>query len=157
MAEVLAFQQRAIEAENEVIAAVKSDTLKWVQHEFGWWYSYTHKSDEHEEYALVAPSVPPGILIHETVYSLDGHVLLVDAVREFDNAQASPAVSGEEPLAYSLMLGELVPADTVLMLVPWPLAYGRKGSGQVPPYTNIRVLLTLHTSPYCEVKVEDGL
>lgn len=145
IAEVFAYQRLAIQAENDVIATVKADTCSWVQHEFGWWYRYTHKSDEHEEFVSLAPVKEVNCPIRETVYTLDGSRLIVDAIRMFDSPEVTPARNGEEPFAYRLMLRELVPDDTVIMLIPWTLAYGQSGSLHVPPYTSIRVQLTLQT------------
>ena len=148
IAEIQAYQRRSMQAEYDVMAMVKADSVhRWTQHEFGWWYAYTHRSENHEDiisYALVKEVEYP---IHETIYTLDGSRMIVDAIREYDNAETSPAMNGEEPFAYQMMLREIVPDDTVMLLIPWMLAYGRYGSDQVQPYTNILVRLTLHTEP----------
>ena len=151
--EIFAYQQKAALAENELIAVVKADTLPWVQHEFGWWYRYIHRSDEHIEYSLCPPPKDLQGIIRETVYNLQGDRLMVDAIREFDNLETSTSANCEEPIAYQLMLKELVPTDTVMMLIPWMLAYGQSGNAYVPPFTNIRVQLTWHTAPYDDVEL----
>ena len=46
--EIYALQRKALEAENAVMAVVKSDSShRWVQHEHGWWYCYTSMSEDH--------------------------------------------------------------------------------------------------------------
>lgn len=148
IAEIEAYQRRAMQAEDEVMAMVKAESgTRWTQHEFGWWYAYTHRSPEHEDIISYATVKEVEYPIRETIYTLDGSRMIVDAIREYDNAETSPAMNGEEPFAYQMMLRELVPDDTVMLLIPWMLAYGPYGSDQVPPYSNIRVRLTLHTEP----------
>ena len=152
--DILTAQQRAAQAENELIAYVKTSPDQWVQHEFGWWYRYTHKSEQHTESAGLPHAIDTCCLIHEKVYSLDG-TFLVDAVREFDSNATG---SRTEPFAYRMMLSELTPEDTVVMLMPWTVAYSKRGRDHVPPYTNIRVLLTLHTEPFTDVPIiEDSI
>ena len=88
------------------------------------------------------------------VYALDG-TSLVDAVREFDSNATG---SRNEPFAYRMMLGELTPEDTVVMLAPWTVAYSKQGRGNIPPYTNICVTLTIHTTPFIDVPIiEDSI
>ena len=153
--QIYAFQLEVLNSEDEVLATVKSDTVGWVQHDCGWWYRYTHRSEKHVDYYAMAPPKDLSGLIRESVYSLDGKTLLVDAIREFDNIESSPSADGEEPYAYRIMLREMFPKDTVVMLLPWSMAYGAKGRDYVAPYTNIRVLLTMHTSPYIDVETEN--
>ena len=146
--DIYALQRKSIEAENEVIAVIKADsTHRWAQHEFGWWYRYTHKSDEHIDYPNLAPGRDTCCLIHETVYDLNGR-FIIDAIREFD-----PSVG--EPFSYELMLREMVDEDTVIMLVPWNFAYGTNGNSFVRPYTNIRTRLTRHSSPYIDIELTE--
>ena len=135
-----------MEAENVVITFVKNDTHQWVQHEFGWWYRYTHLSEEHPvSYGL--PTIKDTCcVIHECVYSLDGRQL-VDAIREF-NSRDSVNEECKEPMAYRMMLSEMTATDTVILLIPWTFGYGQQGSGRVPPYTNLYVRLNIHSSPY---------
>ena len=137
LAEIYAAQQKAIDAENEVLAYVKADNADWVQHELGWWYRYTHKSDEHVEYNLLPPEDTLQHMIHEVVCDLRG-TLLVDAIRGYKESDA-------EPLAYCIMVRELTPRDTVEMLLPWYVGYGPKGTEYVPAHTNLRVQLCLYT------------
>ena len=143
--EILALEHRAAIAERELIAVAKADsTHRWVHHEFGWWYTYTHRSDEHVEYTGYTALRDTCFLIHERVCTMDG-VLLVDAVRECCTPRRNDGE--DELLAYKFMLCEMVPEDTVELLVPWSKAYGAQGKGHVPPYTNLRIYLTLHTNP----------
>lgn len=137
LAEIYTAQQIAIDAENEVIAYVKADSAGWVQHEFGWWFRYTHKSDEHVEYSLLPPADTVPHTIHEVVCDLRG-TLLVDAIREYEERDA-------EPFAYCITMRELTPGDTIEMLLPWFTGYGAKGTEYVPAHTNLRVQLCLHT------------
>ena len=145
--EVLDYQKKAFEAENEVIAFVKVDsTNRWVQHEFGWWYRYTHMSDDHDDYGSFVLKLDTCYLIHEFVYDLSG-ALIVDAVRVFDaHREDGQTISENEPFAYQFTIPDLSPTDTVMMLVPWYLAYGAIGNTYIQPYANIRVLLALHTN-----------
>lgn len=151
--DIFAQQRKVEEAEKEVIAFVKSDTNRWVQHEFGWWYRYEHKGDGHMERKSFALPIDTCCLICERVYAMSG-VLLVDAVREFCTAKTA-ADEGHEPIAYRYMVSELVPEDTVSLIIPWPMGYGSHGYGFIPPYTSIRVQLSLHTTPYTDVNLED--
>lgn len=138
--DILADQRRTFESEDEIIRFVKADSNRWVQHEFGWWYRYAHKSDAHIDYDFVAPATDTCVVIHERVRTLDGK-LIVDAIREYDSS--STFSEQDEPFAYQIMLRELVPEDTVVMLVPWTSAYGKEGKGFVPPETNLCVELTI--------------
>lgn len=153
--DIYALHQKIVSAENEVIAVVKADSgQRWVQHEFGWWYRYTNQDYEYNDYAILLGR-DTCRLIHETVYALgstgregrEGGFLL-DAIREFD-----PSSGG--PFCYQIMLREMSPGDTVQMLIPWNLAYGASGNMFIPPYTNIRARLTIHTSPYADIELAE--
>lgn len=151
--EIEAYRQLAIKAENDVIRYVKADSGSWTQHEFGWWYRYHHRTDEHKEYSLLAPARAVTCPIHEVVSDLSG-TLIVDAIRTFEGDSAGGVnVSPIEPIAYDMMLRELLPGDTVDLIIPWHFAYGKNGGAHVPPYTNIRTRLALHTPPYNEVEI----
>ncbi|MBQ7530597.1 MAG: hypothetical protein IJT12_02700 [Paludibacteraceae bacterium] len=144
--DIVAIQQKAIEAENEVITVAKADSsLRWVQHQHGWWYCFTNQDYEYNDYLSLLNNRDTCRLIHETVYDLEGN-LIVDAVREFDS-------SADEPVSYIFMLREMLPGDTVVMLIPWTLAYGTNGNMFVRPYTSIRTQLTIHTSPYTDIEI----
>lgn len=156
LAEIFEFQRKAYKAENDVIAIVKADTgRQWVQYEFGWWYHYTHKSEEHDEDVFIYEVKKPDYPIHETVYTLDGSELIVDAIREFDVPEGERGFSDTEPFAYQIMLREMVPNDTAILLIPWTLAYGKEGNEHVPPYTSVRVQLTLHTDGGCDAEMTE--
>ena len=146
--DIFTIQRKAIEAENELVAIVKADsTHRWVQHEHGWWYRYPHKSDEHVELYSYYSKKDTCHLIRETVYSLEGDFLL-DAIREFNPHEG-------EPFSYQLMLREMVPGDTVIMLIPWNLGYGTNGNTFIRPFMNMRTQLTMHVSPYADVEVAE--
>jgi len=138
--EILADQRRVFESEDEIIRFVKADNNRWAQHEFGWWYRYSHKSDKHINYEFFAPAKDTCVVIHERARTLDGK-LIVDAIREFD--MGGTFSENDEPFAYQVMLRELVPEDTLVMLVQWVAAYGKEGKGFVPPETNLCVELTI--------------
>lgn len=142
--DIQALLRSAEEAENALITLVKNDTNRWTQHEFGWWYRYPHRSDAHEERRGLALAKDTCCLIHEQVYTIGGRLLL-DAIREC--CTSTERASENEPFSYRLMVGELMPDDTIMMLVPWPMAYGRQGTEHIPPLTNVRVQLCLH--PHC--------
>jgi len=149
--QILAMQQLTLEAETLVTNAVKADAEQWVQHEFGWWYRYTHRDSAHVNY--MHPPLPRDtcMLIHEWVYDLNGQLLL-DAIRYYDTRDDQPDSNKfEEPFAYQIMLAEMVRGDTVIILSPWYAAYGKQGYNAIPPFANIRAQLTLHTTPPCEV------
>ena len=152
MEEIYALQQRVMAAESTVMAEVRADTAShWAQPEFGWWYKYTHKSDSHMDYMGFPPMNDSICTIREQVYDLSGDTLLLDAVREFDPKQNGP-------FSYEMMLYELVHDDTIEMLVPWNMAYGKTGGMNIEPYTNVRVLLTRHTTPATDVEpTEEGV
>lgn len=153
--ELLALQRRGATAERELITVVKADSAhRWVHHEFGWWYTYTHRSDEHVEYVGYSALRDTCFLIHERVCTVDG-TLLVDAVRECCTPRKNDGA--DELLAYKFMLCEMVPEDTVQLLVPWSRAYGALGKGYVPPYTNLRIDLTLHTNPMVDAEQTDTI
>lgn len=143
--EILAYRHSVFQSEDEIIAYVKADTCRWVQHMFGWWYRYSHKSDEHVEYELIAPAIDTCLVIHESLYALDG-TLIVDAIREFDTDDSN------QPIAYEIMMREMVSDDTLQLLIPWAMAYGKQGSELVPPMTNLRVQLTIERNPYSDVQ-----
>ena len=145
VAEILADQRRAFESADEIIRFVKADSNRWVQHEFGWWYRYAHKSDAHINYDFVAPATDTCVVIHERVRTLDGR-LIVDAIREYDTSGTFS--EQDEPFVYQIMLRELVPEDTVVMLVPWVAGYGKDGKGFVPPETNLCIELTIENRYY---------
>jgi len=144
VAEILARQRELAKAENTVIAVVKADTARWAQHEFGWWYHYTSISPQHVNYTHPPLPMDTCYWIHESVYTLDGSKLLHDAVRLYDNRDCS---RHDEPFVYQIMLEEMVPGDTVTLLVPWIMAYGEQGKTNIPPRTNCRIRLTRHTAP----------
>lgn len=151
--QILAKQRQTLMAENEVTAAVKADTGRWVQHELGWWYRYTHKAEEHINYMHTPLPQDTCMLIHERVCTLDGQLLL-DAIRTYDRcSEGSDTPEKEEPFAYQIMLSEMVPQDTVLILTAWYAAYGKEGRGVIPPLANLRVLLTMHTTPLEDVRL----
>lgn len=149
VSEILALRCSAFKSEDELINFVKTDGRSWTQHEFGWWYRYTHKGDTHVEYELIAPALDTCFVIHEKIYTLDGK-LIVDAIREYDANGTSDENS--EPFVYEIMMRELVQDDTIVILVPWMVGYGKEGKGFVPPQTNMRVELTIEHSPYTEVE-----
>lgn len=148
--EVLEHQRKAFEAENTIIAAVKADSAnRWVQHEFGWWYRYIHMSDDHDEYGSFVLKLDTCYQIREMIYDLNG-TFIADVIRVFDaHREEGQTLSENEPFAYQFMLPDMSPSDTVMMLVPWYLAYGPQGNSYTPEYANLRVLLTLHNDvPY---------
>lgn len=149
--EIYALQRKALEAENAVMAVVKSDSShRWVQHEHGWWYCYTSMSEDHFDEMNYLLKKDTCQLIHETVYDLSGKFIL-DAIREYE-----PVVG--EPFSYRFMLREMVPGDTVLLLAPWTMAYGSTGNAFIRPYTNIRAQLTMHISPFADIELaEDSI
>ena len=55
------------------------------------------------------------------------------------------------------MMRELVPEDTVVMLVPWVAGYGKNGKGFVPPETNVCVQLNIERAAYSEVEIIERL
>jgi len=136
LTDIFALQRAIAEAQNAVIAYVKADTARWVQHELSWWYRYTHRSEQHVEYRLISPTDTLTHTIHEVVYDLQGR-MIVDAVRSFRNSE-------EEPFCYRIMMGELVEGDTVQLLIPWNMGYGAQGNDHVPACTNLRVQLCKH-------------
>lgn len=137
LAELFNLQRMVGEAESEVLACVKADTAQWVQHELGWWYRYRRKSPEHVEYTHIPAPDSVEHTCHETACRLDG-TLLLDAIRPVTQAM-------NEPFAYRIMVRELTPGDTLEMLIPWNMGYGRQGNDFVPPCTNLHVQLNLHT------------
>lgn len=151
--EILTAQRSVFKSQDEMINFVKADSNRWVQHEFGWWYRYVHKSEAHVEYNLIAPATDTCIIIHERARTLDG-TLIVDAIREFDTSGTYQM--DEEPFVYEIMLRELVPEDTIVMLVPWSAAYGKKGKGVVPPETDLHIELTIERLPYREVETVES-
>ena len=126
-------QKEAFRAENEVMAAVKADTNVWVAHEFNWWYRYTSKGDNHREDLPFTATIAEGVVIHEHICTLDGQLLL-DAIRPCKD---------EEIFVYERMIPYLVKGDTLLMIVPWYMAFDDKGNEYVPPKTNVRITLTI--------------
>lgn len=126
-------QKEAIQAENEVMDAIKADTGVWVAHEFNWWYRYTSKGDTHREDLPFSATIADGTVLHEQICTLDGQLLL-DAVRPCED---------EEPFVYERMVPYLVKGDTLLMIVPWYMAFDDKGTEYVPPKTNVRITLTV--------------
>lgn len=148
LSDIFSMQRAVAEAENAVIACVKADSVNWVQHEFGWWYRYTYRSDEHEEYRLIAPEDTTWHVIHEEVYDLNG-LLILDAIRSYQEKQKG------EPFAYVIMLREMVVGDTVQLLLPWHTGYGKEGTDQVPGCTNLRVQLCLHDETGYDAIVEE--
>lgn len=161
--DILAYRQKTFAAENAVLAFIKADNRSWVQHEFGWWYYYTHKGPTHSEDATMPSAMDSCCIIHETVYLLDSSLIgspdnslngtmLQDAVREYVYRDDAGEGADSEPFTYTIMLSELVPQDTILLIIPWYLAYGEKGTDNIPPCTNICVRLTLHNLPYQDVE-----
>ena len=93
------------------------------------------------------------MLIHERVCTLDGQLLL-DAIRTYDRcSEGSDTPEKEEPFVYQIMLSEMVPQDTVLILTAWYAAYWKEGRGVIPPFANLRVMLTMHTTPLEDVRL----
>lgn len=76
------------------------------------------------------------ISLHARFYRLDGTLVAdheAETIRgKIDDIQAIVLVT---PL--------LARGDSVSLLVPWYLAFGSTGQGNVPPYENIRVELTI--------------
>lgn len=138
------------DAEKAVLEFVKNDTAVWTQHELGWWYRYTHKSEAHDEGKGLPIVKDTCCQIHESVYDLNGTFLL-DAIRTID----TEASDKSEPLAYRIMLSCLTENDTLLMLVPWPAAYGKNGTNAIPPCTNLYMQLSLHNDCYTDVELDD--
>ena len=126
-------QREAIEAENVVREVIKADTNSWVAHEFNWWYRYIARGETHREDLPYSATIADGTVIHEQVYTLSGQ-LLWDAIRQ---------CRYDEPFAYERMIPYLVEGDTLLMIIPWYMAYDDKGNDYIPPKTNIRVILTI--------------
>lgn len=126
-------QKEAIQAENEVMEAVRADTNAWVAHEFNWWYRYTSKGETHREDLPFSATIADGTVIHEHICTLDGQLLL-DAVRPCER---------DEVFVYERMVPYLVKGDTLLMIVPWYMAFDDKGTEYVPPKTNVRITLTI--------------
>lgn len=148
--QIIELQKRVVDAETAVITFVKSDTNRWVQHEFGWWYRYTHLAGEHPVTGDLPMLLDTCCTIHESVYSLDGK-LLMDAIRWYNSRATDTGGQSTEPFAYRMMIGYMHPTDTLALLIPWPYAYGKQGSEAVPPFTSIHVTLCLHDAPCQEV------
>lgn len=147
LAEVFAAQQKVIAAENALIAYVKSDTEhQWIQHEFGWWYRYEHKGEDHKEYNMLPPADTLTHTLHEVVCDMSGK-MRIDVVRRYKETQ-------DEPLGYQIMVRELVPQDTLVLLLPWNMAFGPKGNQYVSEYENLLIRLTLSDDKWYDAKYE---
>lgn len=130
---IYAYQRAVIAAENAVMQFVKDEGQPWVQHEYGWWYRILRTADEATEADMPDDdNYNRPTLIHETIRDLTGR-LLRDAERKYHE--------DDEPFCYQIMSREINQTDTILMVSPWYVAFGKDTTTFIPPRTNVQVRL----------------
>ena len=128
---LLALNRQLTESADDRLAAVaREDTLPFALYECGTWA------------AVVAPgegeTVMPKELceLHIRTYSLSGMLYT-------DSRQTARIGAQELPAAIEENITEWRHGAQVVLLAPWYAAYGIKGNGNIPPYENIRIELTI--------------
>ncbi len=127
-------QRMAEEADREVIRYVQADTLhRYAQCNQGAWVARLTEMLENEQ-----PKMGEPVQLHMLVYTLDGRDLLWDVEGEFTIGR------GELPLGIEYALRELRRGEQGRILAPWHAAFGVDGADNIPPYSNVRIEITIH-------------
>ncbi len=127
-------QRMAEEADREVIRYVQADTvLRYAQCNQGAWVARTTEMPDNEQ-----PKMGEPVQIHMLVYTLDGQDLLQDVEGEFTLGR------GELPLGIEYALRELRRGEQGRILAPWHAAFGVDGADNIPPYSNVRIEITIY-------------
>ena len=128
---LLALNQQLTERADELLARLAQEQDEpYALYERGTW--------AHREAAGEGETLREGeeCTIHMRVLSLDGRLYL-------DAEQTAHVGKYELPAAIDANLTEWQHGDRWTLLAPWYAAFGIKGAGQVPPYENVRIELTI--------------
>ena len=116
-------------ADRECKAFVEADSITYAMDDFGFWYSHTIRtqSDSLMRGQLVA--------LHMQVYLLTDS-LIADICEEVTIG------SNELPLAISRGLLSMRAGEQMHIIAPWYTAYGVEGTKLIPPYTNVKFIIS---------------
>ena len=128
---VLLNQRLAQEADNELTNFIKHSDTAYTLSEHGFWYQFLERTDGD------MPAEGDEVKVSYQIRSLQGRILE-------DVSQRLHVGKAETIAAIDDMLSLMHNGERVRMLVPWYRAYGMQGNGQVEPYQNIIIDLTLH-------------
>lgn len=116
-------------ADQQCAEYMQQDTIPYAMDDFGFWYSHTIRtqSDSLMRGQLVA--------LHMQVYLLTDS-LIADICEEVTIG------SNELPLAISRGLLSMRAGEQMHIIAPWYTAYGVEGTKLIPPYTNVKFIIS---------------
>lgn len=118
-------------ADQACAAKVKEADRRYVMDILGFWYSKTM----HEEFG---DSLLTGqeVEIHIQMKTLGGEMLL-------DSKHPVIVGAGEQIMAVEQVLHMMRKGEEMHIVAPWYLAYGKKGTKIIEPYSNLEIILTV--------------
>lgn len=116
-------------ADKQCADYVKQDTIQYVMDDFGFWYSHTLKNQ--------ADSLQHGqaVTLHMQLYLLTDS-LIADMCEEITIG------TGELPMAVYRGLTFMRHGEQMHIVAPWNTAYGVEGTSLIPPYTNVKFIIS---------------
>lgn len=125
-------QRMASEADREVIHYIQSDSVhQYAQCQQGAWVSRTVKTTGSEH-----PQMAESYHATMRIYTLSGKML--------QDIEGDYAIgSGDMPLGIEYAIREMYRGESGIIVAPWHAAFGIDGKGNIEPYTNVMIEITI--------------
>ena len=129
LALILFNQRMALQADKDILEYVKQhDVETFAMGVTGYWFRKTLKTDKEQ----ISDSTD--IDLRVVYYSLDGK--MYTDYREPVNLKNTEIIFPVRDMLDNMKTGEQAE-----LIVPWYAAYGSTGTADIPPYTNLRIIL----------------
>ena len=127
-------------ADKEVLAIVDSvrntDNVDFAEMSCGGWKMRRDSITKQQGLYADNPKMDEHWTVHILTFDLHGHQLL-------DTEKVYKIKRYEIPVAVEEAIEDMFEGETTVVYTPWYNAYGAHGNQYVPPYTNIRFVITL--------------
>lgn len=126
LAMVFFYQRMAEEADRSLAQTVQTSGQPYTLHNTGFWYRITRRTE--------LPHLQKGQLVTlcMKVYTLQDTLLL-------DTQESIEVEKRQIVKAVDSFLPEMRMDESAVLLVPWYCAYGQTGTGEIPPYENVKI------------------
>ena len=125
-------QRMVEEADHQVLVYVQADSVhQYARCSQGAWVTRTRKVTDSEH-----PRMTEKVHVAMQIYTLGGELLQdIDGMYTIGN--------GEIPLGIEYALRELYRGESGIIVAPWHAAFGVDGTGNIAPYTNVRIDISI--------------
>ena len=125
-------QRMASEADHEVVGFIQADTAhQYAQCQQGAWVTRTTRVEGGEH-----PKMTESYHAKMKIYTLSGK-LLQDIEGDYTVG------NGEMPLGIEYAIRELYRGESGIIVAPWHAAFGVDGNGNIEPYMNVKIEITI--------------